>query len=127
MHIHGIHHIQLAFPHERESEMRHFYASFIGLTELRPPVAQPDGILRFVAGQQRIDLVPTENWVPPPAVSHLALAVQDQPKLRRRLLAAEVRLEERHPLAGHLRFYTQDPAGNPLEFLEPDPSQASTV
>ena len=36
-------------------------------------------------------------------------------------------LEEHQPLPGYLRFYVNDPAGNRLEFLEPDPHQASLV
>ena len=76
--------------------------------------------LRFVAGTQRIDLVPTEHWQPAPAVSHLAFEVQDLPALRHRLLQAELPLVEARALPGYLRFYVKDPAGNQLEFLEPD-------
>ena len=47
--------------------------------------------LRFVAGTQRIDL-----------------------------LQAELPLVENRALPGYLRFYVKDPAGNQLEFLEPD-------
>ncbi|MCJ0763152.1 VOC family protein [Variovorax terrae] len=124
MSIHAISHVQLAFPAGEEAEVRRFYGTLVGLTELRQPAA---GTLRFVAGRQRVDLIPTENWRPPPAVSHLAFEVQDLPQLRSRLLAAQLALEESRPLPGYLRFYVRDPAGNQLEFLEPDPFQVSTV
>jgi len=124
MSIHAINHVQLAFPAGREAEVRRFYGGLVGLTELKQ---QGGKTLRFVAGQQRIDLVPTENWLPAPATSHLAFEVKDLPSLRSRLLDAQLRLEESRPLSGHRRFYVDDPAGNQLEFLEPDPSQASTV
>ena len=38
----------------------------------------------------------------------------------RRLLQAELPLVESQALPGYLRFYVKDPAGNQLEFLEPD-------
>ncbi len=119
----SISHVQLAFPAGEELEIRRFYGTLVGLPELKQPAS---GTLRFVAGHQRIDLVPTENWLPPPAVSHLAFQVQNLPRLRSRLLEADLRLEESRPLPGHLRFYVNDPAGNALEFLEPDP-HAHTV
>ena len=37
-----------------------------------------------------------------------------------RLLQAELPLVENRALPGYLRFYVKDPAGNQLEFLEPD-------
>ncbi|MDD2546098.1 MAG: glyoxalase [Burkholderiaceae bacterium] len=117
MTIHAINHVQLAFPSGAEHQIRHFYARLLGLPELRTPVGET---LRFVAGGQRIDLVPTAQWQPQPTVSHLAFEVQDLPRLRSRLLAAELALVENRALPGYLRFYVKDPAGNQLEFLEPD-------
>lgn len=124
MTIHAIDHVQLSFPARRESELRNFYVLLLGLTEIGTPGRGP---LRFRAGAQRIDLLPTENWVPTPASSHLAFEVTDLVGLRRRLLAAGHPLDESRPLPGHLRFYVNDPAGNALEFLQPDPSQGQTV
>ena len=37
-----------------------------------------------------------------------------------RVLQADVALDETRALPGYLRFYAKDPAGNQLEFLEPD-------
>ena len=39
---------------------------------------------------------------------------------RSRLLLAQLPLVENRALPGYLRFYVKDPAGNQLEFLEPD-------
>ena len=39
------------------------------------------------------------------------------------LLQAELPLVENRALPGYLRFYVKDPAGNQLEFLEPDHTQ----
>ena len=117
MSIQSINHVQLAFPAGAEGPIRRFYASLLGLTEVR---LSAGNTLRFAAGTQRIDLVPTEHWQPVPAVSHLAFEVQDLPALRHRLLQAELALVENRALPGYLRFYVKDPAGNQLEFLEPD-------
>jgi catechol 2,3-dioxygenase-like lactoylglutathione lyase family enzyme len=125
MGIHAINHVQLAFPAGEEAEVRRFYGALVGLTELRHAAA--NDTLRFVAGSQRIDLIPTENWRPPPATSHLAFEVRNLPQLRNRLIDAQLLVEEHRPLPGYLRFRVKDPAGNQLEFLEPDPSQVQTV
>ncbi|MBX9936169.1 MAG: glyoxalase, partial [Burkholderiaceae bacterium] len=57
------------------------------------------------------------------AASHLALEVDNLPELRSRLLQAQLALVENRALPGYLRFYVKDPAGNQLEFLEPDTEQ----
>ena len=117
MTIRSIDHAQLSFPHGKEAELRDFYGRLVGLSEVGTPGKGP---LRFRAGPQRIDLLPTENWVPAPATAHLAFHVQDLPSLKRKLVAAGCALAESRPLPGHLRFYVNDPAGNALEFLEPE-------
>jgi catechol 2,3-dioxygenase-like lactoylglutathione lyase family enzyme len=117
MTIRFIDHAQLSFPSGKEGELRDFYGRLIGLGEVGTPGKGP---LRFRAGAQRIDLLPTENWVPAPATAHLAFEVHDLASLRRKLLAAGFELDESRPLPGHRRFYVNDPAGNALEFLEPE-------
>ena len=117
MSIQSINHVQLPFPAGAEAPIRRFYSRLLGLPEVR---LNAGNALRFVAGTQRIDLVPTEHWQPAPAVSHLAFEVQDLPALRGRLLQAQLPLVENRALPGYLRFYVKDPAGNQLEFLEPD-------
>lgn len=124
MGIHAIHHAQLAFPAASHAEVRHFYGALVGLTELKIPQSQT---LRFIAGSQRLDLVPHEDAQRPQAGAHLAFEVQGLPQLRQRLLQAGIALDEKRPLPGHVRFYVQDPAGNQLEFLEPDPTQEQPV
>ncbi|EER57868.1 Glyoxalase/bleomycin resistance protein/dioxygenase [Acidovorax delafieldii 2AN] len=117
MGIHSINHVQLAFPAGAEGQIRHFYSHLLGLHEVHQAAGST---LRFAAGPQRIDLVPTESWQAAPAVSHLAFEVDDLPALRGRLQQAELALVENRALPGYLRFYVKDPAGNQLEFLEPD-------
>ncbi|CAN7328385.1 glyoxalase [Acidovorax sp. LjRoot118] len=117
MAIHSINHVQLAFPAGAEEPIRNFYSRLLGLPEVHTAAGNA---LHFAAGTQRIDLVPTDHWQGAPSVSHLALEVQDLPALRGRLLQAQLPLVENRALPGYLRFYVKDPAGNQLEFLEPD-------
>ncbi len=124
MEIHSIHHVQLPFEASGRNAVRSFYNDLLGLPELN----SPGGVsLRFVAGTQRIDLVPTEATKFAPAASHLAFEVVNLPKLRARLLDAGLTIDESQPLGGHVRFYVQDPAGNALEFLEPDYTEGRGV
>lgn len=123
MSIHSIHHVQLGFPAGQQARVRHFYSDLLGLKEFK---AGGGNALRFFAGPQRVDLVPVPDWKGTPAPSHLAFEVQNLPGFRAKLLDAGFELDESRPLGGHLRFYVNDPAGNTLEFLEPDLSQEHT-
>ncbi|AVS77900.1 glyoxalase [Paracidovorax avenae] len=124
MAIHSINHVQLPFPAGEEGAMRAFYAGLLGLAEVRYPA---ENALHFAAGPQRIALVPTTRWQPAPAAAHLAFEVDNLPELRGRLLQAELPLVENRALPGYLRFYVKDPAGNQLEFLEPDSEAGALV
>lgn len=123
MAIHSIHHVQLGFAAGQQARMRHFYSELLGLKEFK---AGGGNTLRFFAGPQRVDLVPVDDWQVAPTPPHLAFEVQNLPGFRARLLDAGFVLDETRPLGGHLRFYVNDPAGNTLEFLEPDLSQEPT-
>ena len=124
MNIHAIDHAQLSFPVDKHARVCHFYANLLGL----PEYGWGDGkTLRFHAGAQRLDLAPVQAWQPPAVVPHLALKVKNLVGLRAKLLDAGFELNESRPLAGHLRFYVHDPAGNVLEFLETIPSRVSTA
>ncbi len=116
MSIQSIDHVQLAFPQGAQPAIRRFYGDLLGLTEA---YGYPGPALRFVAGQQRLDLVPAEAAGRPAAPVHLALKVCGLSLLRERLLGAGVELDETHPLKGFQRAYLKDPGGNTLELLEP--------
>lgn len=117
MTVQAIHHVQLPFAPTQRETTREFYRAQLGLSELSQPAG---ATLRFIAGKQRIDLVPSDALPSGPVVSHIALEVQQLPQLRSKLLAAGHVLDESRPLPGYFRFYVNDPSGNTLEFLEPD-------
>jgi catechol 2,3-dioxygenase-like lactoylglutathione lyase family enzyme len=118
MDIHAISRVQLPFPPALAGEVAHFYGELLGLTRMPHPSGP---VLRFAARGQRVDLVATEQAAAAVAgLTPLSFEVQGLPQLRRRLLDAAFRLEENQPLPGYLRFFVHDPAGNRLEFVEPD-------
>lgn len=117
MPVQAINHVQLPFPVGTGPLIRHFYGELLGLPEL--PASIGNGALRFVAGGQRIDLVPSTGRAAG-SVSHLALEVEGLSALRQRLLEAQTAVVESSALPGYLRFFAKDPAGNQLEFLEPE-------
>lgn len=124
MPVQAINHVQLPFPVGTGPLIRHFYGELLGLPELPSghaggAGATGNGALRFVAGGQRIDLVPSTGRAAG-SVSHLALEVDGLPELRQRLLDAQTAVVESSALPGYLRFFAKDPAGNQLEFLEPE-------
>ncbi|GAB2471593.1 MAG: VOC family protein [Comamonas sp.] len=120
MPVQAINHVQLPFPVGTGPLIRHFYGELLGLPELSVGAAGAgNGALRFVAGGQRIDLVPSTGRAAG-SVSHLALEVDGLPELRQRLLDAQTAVVESSALPGYLRFFAKDPAGNQLEFLEPE-------
>lgn len=119
MNIQSINHVQLPFQPGQEAHMRRFYGELLGLHETPPHGGRA---LHFLAGAQRIDLVPTARTSDGgvAGAAHLAFEVSDLPQLRWRLLSDNCQLIENQALPGYLRFYVKDPAGNQLEFIEPD-------
>ena len=118
MDIQAISRVQLPYPPDLQREVAHFYGDLLGLKRMPPP---GDSALCFAARGQRVDLVATHAApATPPGFTPLSFEVEGLPVLRRRLLEAQVQIEEHLPLAGYVRFFVHDPAGNRLEFLEPD-------
>ncbi|MFE3605559.1 VOC family protein [Streptomyces goshikiensis] len=115
----AIDHVQLAAPPGSEDRLRAYYRDVLGMTEVpKPPVLAARGGCWFEAGPVRLHLGVEEDFRP---------ARKAHPGLRVTGIAAYARgLEERgakvvwdEDLPGHRRFYSEDPVGNRLEFLEP--------
>ena len=98
---------------------------FLVLTAGLAVVAAPDDDVPVVDGDSAAadDAARCTDARPSPPVSFCPAAntiTVDLPALRGRLLQAQLPLVENRALPGYLRFYVKDPAGNQLEFLEPD-------
>ncbi len=114
----GVDHVQLAAPPGSEDRLRAYYTEVLGMTEIpKPPVLAARGGCWFAAGPVQLHLGVEEDFHPA-RKAHPGLRVDG-------IEAYASRLEERgatvvwdDSLPGHRRFYSEDPVGNRLEFLE---------
>lgn len=117
--IAAVDHVQLAAPPGSEEELRAFYTGVLGMTELaKPPVLAGRGGCWFAAGGAVLHLGIEEDFRPA-RKAHPGLRVSDIHGFAGRLKEKGASVVWDYDLPGHTRFYSQDPVGNRLEFLEP--------
>jgi catechol 2,3-dioxygenase-like lactoylglutathione lyase family enzyme len=114
-----IHHVQLACPQGSEPVLREFYVGVLGFAELPKPAAlAARGGCWFRGADIELHLGVEEDFRPA-RKAHPGLLVAGIDEWAGRLTAAgyPVRWDDDFP--GMRRFYSEDPHGNRLEFLEP--------
>jgi catechol 2,3-dioxygenase-like lactoylglutathione lyase family enzyme len=114
-----LHHVQLAIPPGTEPACRAFWGDLLGLAELeKPPVLAARGGCWFRGGGLEVHLGVEASFVPA-RKAHPGILVADLDALAARLQSggADVIWDGEFP--GHRRFYSADPFGNRLEFLQP--------
>lgn len=117
--ITAVDHVQLAAPPGSEGELRAYYIGVLGMTELtKPPVLAARGGCWFAAGGAAVHLGIEEDFRPA-RKAHPGLRVTGIHAFAKRLQAHGAPVVWDYDLPGHERFYSQDPVGNRLEFLEP--------
>lgn len=117
--IEGLHHIQLAIPAGQEEACRRFWGQTLGLTELAKPAGLAGrGGCWFAGGGLEVHLG-VEAGFTPAGKAHPGIVVAGLAGLAARLEAAGATVSWDTELDGHDRFYSTDPFGNRLEFLEP--------
>jgi len=118
-----IHHVQLACPAGSEPALREFYGGVLGLGEIRkPPGLAARGGCWFRGHGIELHLGVEEDFRPArKAHPGLLVAGIDAWAARLRDAGYPVRFDDEFP--GMRRFYSQDPNGNRLEFLEPIPAR----
>jgi len=113
-----IDHVQLSIPQGAEDRCRPFYVGLLGMTEVpKPPVLAARGGLWLEKGEVRLHLG-TEADFRPARKAHPALAVADLDGLAERLSEAGHETIWDDAIQGVRRFYTADPVGNRIEFME---------
>jgi catechol 2,3-dioxygenase-like lactoylglutathione lyase family enzyme len=114
-----IDHVQLAIPPGAEDECRRFYVGLLGLRELtKPPALAARGGVWVGGGSVQIHLGVEQDFRPA-RKAHPGLEVTDLDRLAARLEAHGFEVRWDAELPRRRRFYTDDPAGNRLEFLAP--------
>ena len=114
-----IHHVQLACPPGSEAASREFYSAVLGLAEIeKPPVLAARGGCWFRGFGIELHLG-VEDEFRPARKAHPGLLVDDLDAWAARLrdAGAPVTFDDGFP--GMRRFYSEDPHGNRLEFLQP--------
>ena len=113
-----IHHVQLGAPAGSEAEARAFWSALIGFEEIAKPEAlAARGGCWFRGGGIEIH-VGIEADFRPAARAHPGLLVAGLDALAGRLDDAGHAVAWDSDLPGMRRFYTTDPFGNRIEFLE---------
>ncbi|MFI1167076.1 VOC family protein [Streptomyces sp. NPDC020801] len=123
----AVDHVQLAAPPGSEDDLRAYYIGVLGMTEIpKPPVLAERGGCWFRAGAVQLHLgiedAPAgggECHFRPARKAHPGLRVTDIGAYAARLEACGAKVTWDAHLPGHRRFYSEDPVGNRLEFLEP--------
>ena len=118
----GIDHVQVAAPARSEPQARRFYGEVLGLAEVPKPAAlQPRGGVWFACGAHQLHIGISDRFSPADK-AHPALQVRlgDLDRLARRLEAAGAPVRWDAAIPGTRRFFTDDPWGNRIEFVEAD-------
>jgi catechol 2,3-dioxygenase-like lactoylglutathione lyase family enzyme len=118
-------HINITMPEGGEAAARRFYAGHLGLRELPKPESLRDrGGLWFDAGGLHLHLsIEEKRSEQPDRQRHFGLGCGDLEKLKTRLKAAGVRIEDGPP-APWKRFFAYDPFGNRIEIHHPQGMRA---
>ena len=115
----AVDHVQLAAPPGSEESLRGYYVEVLGMTEIpKPPVLAARGGCWFRAGAVQLHLG-IEKDFRPAKKAHPGLRVTGIEEFAARLRARRAEVTWDDNLPGHRRFYSADPVGNRLEFLEP--------
>ncbi|MCX4575505.1 VOC family protein [Streptomyces sp. NBC_01571] len=120
-------HVQLAAPPGSEDLLRRYYVDALGMTEIpKPPVLAARGGCWFRAGAVHLHLGiegalggEGPEGFRPAKKAHPGLRVTDIEAYAARLESHGAKVTWDDDLPGHRRFYSEDPVGNRLEFLEP--------
>lgn len=111
-------HVQIAMPVGGEAAARAFFGTLLGLSELPKPLDMAArGGCWFVAGAHQLHLG-VDAGFRPARKAHVALASDDLDTLRTTLENAGYGTQSDTVIDGRSRFFTYDPFGNRIEFMD---------
>lgn len=111
-------HVQIAIPAGGEDEARRFFGELLGLDEIaRPGELSNRGGCWFALGDRQLHLGIDPDFRPA-RKAHIAVAVGEFAELRGRLEAAGHPVRDDVPIGGRERFFSDDPFGNRIEFID---------
>lgn len=111
-------HIQLAMPPGREDDARSFFAGILGMIEqTKPEPLASRGGCWFEAGSAIVHLGVEKDFLPQ-RKAHPAFCVSDIDSLAAVLQQNDKGIQWDEALPNRRRFYTTDPFGNRIEFIQ---------
>ncbi|OAT73039.1 VOC family protein [Parageobacillus thermoglucosidasius] len=114
----AIDHIQLAAPKGSEDIARKFFKDILGFNEIeKPEELKKRGGVWFGFGNYQVH-IGIEEPFSPAKKAHPAFEVEKIEELKQHLIKHGMDVIEDDNLPGAKRFYTFDPFGNRIEFLE---------
>lgn len=114
----GFDHVQLAAPIGCEEEARRFFGDLLGMMEIpKPEKLRVRGGVWFQCGTQSLH-IGVESEFAPAKKAHPAFLVQNIESLMQHLQENGVPFRVDEEIPGVIRFFTEDPFGNRLEFME---------
>ena len=116
--IDSLDHVQMAMPAGREEEARGFFGDVLGMAEEDKPEALAGrGGCWFRSGAVILHLGVEKDFVPQKK-AHPGFCVADLDGLAARLQAKGFVVEWDDALPDRRRFYSSDPFGNRIEFIQ---------
>lgn len=114
----AIDHVQTAIPVGGEAAARAYYGTLLGLPEIPKPADMAvRGGCWFAIGDQQLHLG-VEADFRAAKKAHVALATEGLLPLRTAITIAGFEIVEDQPVDGRERFFSFDPFGNRIEFIE---------
>lgn len=111
-------HIQLAMPPGGEGRAREFWGELLGMTEEgKPEPLASRGGCWFRSGEIIVHIGVEKEFMPQ-RKAHPAFCVRDLDALARKLADAGYAVTPDEALPNRRRFYTTDPFGNRIEFID---------
>lgn len=113
-----IDHVQIAIPKDGEDQGRAFFGDLLEMTELPKPMDMAArGGCWFATANHQIHLGVEANFHAAKK-AHVALSTGGLDELRARLERAGYKTEDDSDINGRKRFFTHDPFGNRIEFMD---------
>jgi catechol 2,3-dioxygenase-like lactoylglutathione lyase family enzyme len=121
--IAGLDHVQIAIPTGGETAARRYYGDLIGLSEIPKPAALArNGGCWFNLGAQQLHIGVDPDFRSA-TKAHIALSCTALDEMRQRIEKAGFAAHHAAPMAGRQRFFSVDPFGNRIEFIEEEAEQ----
>ena len=111
-------HVQIAIPVGGEDQARAFFGALLGLTELpKPADMAARGGCWFQLGDRQLHMGVEQDFRAAKK-AHVALATDKLDDLRAVMEAAGYETKDDSVVDGRYRFFTHDPFGNRIEFMD---------